>query len=166
MALKKCKECGQDVSTTAKACPHCGAKLISYKGCGTALLIMVGLAIVVGTLTGNEDSNQTRSKVTVSADNYGDHWPLTVDSGFLTCTDGQSLVFHHGGKEYAVNGFASSRGYEPIEPIWRIAPSFNELVKATAEIKGISESEVKKAMGTPTRVNTDPLFKAGLPLCD
>ena len=24
MGLKKCKECGQDVSTSAKACPKCG----------------------------------------------------------------------------------------------------------------------------------------------
>tara|TARA_B100000315_G_scaffold64347_1_gene58417 strand:- start:318 stop:590 length:273 start_codon:yes stop_codon:yes gene_type:complete len=24
MALKKCKECGQQVSSTAKVCPHCG----------------------------------------------------------------------------------------------------------------------------------------------
>lgn len=26
MALVKCPECGKDVSTTAKACPHCGAE--------------------------------------------------------------------------------------------------------------------------------------------
>lgn len=26
MAVKKCKECGEKVSTTAKKCPHCGAK--------------------------------------------------------------------------------------------------------------------------------------------
>ena len=25
MAIKKCRECGKDVSTEAKACPHCGA---------------------------------------------------------------------------------------------------------------------------------------------
>lgn len=27
MALIKCKECGQEVSDHAKACPHCGAKI-------------------------------------------------------------------------------------------------------------------------------------------
>lgn len=25
MAMTKCKECGKDISTTAKTCPHCGA---------------------------------------------------------------------------------------------------------------------------------------------
>ncbi|MGP0851725.1 zinc ribbon domain-containing protein [Serratia sp. CY83950] len=26
MALKKCKECKHEVSTSAQTCPHCGAK--------------------------------------------------------------------------------------------------------------------------------------------
>lgn len=25
MAMTKCKECGKEISTTAKTCPHCGA---------------------------------------------------------------------------------------------------------------------------------------------
>ncbi len=43
MAIKKCKECGGDVSTTATACPHCGAKSF-FSGCGCLLL---GLIFVV-----------------------------------------------------------------------------------------------------------------------
>jgi uncharacterized membrane protein YvbJ len=31
MALVKCRECGKDVSTEAKACPSCGAKVAKYK---------------------------------------------------------------------------------------------------------------------------------------
>lgn len=27
MALTTCKECSKEISTTAKACPHCGAKV-------------------------------------------------------------------------------------------------------------------------------------------
>ena len=26
MAMRKCRECGGDVSTSAKFCPHCGSK--------------------------------------------------------------------------------------------------------------------------------------------
>ncbi|MCK9309436.1 MAG: zinc ribbon domain-containing protein [Candidatus Cloacimonetes bacterium] len=40
MALKKCKECGQDVSTDAKSCPHCGKKL-KTSSCGIIVLVMI-----------------------------------------------------------------------------------------------------------------------------
>lgn len=42
MALKKCKECNKEISTTAKACPHCGAKSTATKiqdmGCAMMLI--------------------------------------------------------------------------------------------------------------------------------
>ena len=49
MALKKCKECGKEVSTKAKSCPNCGAQL---KGGGCAasiariILFLLALASV------------------------------------------------------------------------------------------------------------------------
>ena len=42
MALKPCKECGQEVSSQAKRCPHCGAKL--------KIGIMGKMAIAIGIL--------------------------------------------------------------------------------------------------------------------
>ena len=43
MALKKCKECGNEVSTKAASCPKCGAVLKKKTGClgyiGAAFLI-------------------------------------------------------------------------------------------------------------------------------
>jgi ABC-type ATPase with predicted acetyltransferase domain len=52
MALKKCHECGAEISTAAKACPKCGApapleaigKGLMGLGC---LLILVPIAIVL-----------------------------------------------------------------------------------------------------------------------
>lgn len=46
MALTKCHECGQDVSTQAKACPTCGARV--KKPSGTRLLLF--LLAVLGVL--------------------------------------------------------------------------------------------------------------------
>lgn len=55
MALIKCPECGQEISDTAKSCPHCGyktkksinpetiAKCIRI----TSILICIGIAMVV-----------------------------------------------------------------------------------------------------------------------
>jgi DNA-directed RNA polymerase subunit RPC12/RpoP len=44
MALIKCAECGNEVSTTAKACPKCGAKVVlPKKPTSTATKLMAGL---------------------------------------------------------------------------------------------------------------------------
>jgi hypothetical protein len=56
MALKKCKECGKDVSTKASLCPHCGAKQKRNSvGCGGAILI-----IIVIFITGVQISNYSQ----------------------------------------------------------------------------------------------------------
>lgn len=48
MALKKCKECGQEVSTKADKCPNCGAP-VKRKGigCGGALIIVILFLVAV-----------------------------------------------------------------------------------------------------------------------
>ena len=48
MGLKPCKECGHQVSSSAKACPGCGAAVKSGIRCGT----VVGLIILVPLLLG------------------------------------------------------------------------------------------------------------------
>ena len=47
MALVKCKECGQQISTDAKACPSCGKKRTSSgtMGCAVILLVCLGLFV-------------------------------------------------------------------------------------------------------------------------
>lgn len=48
MALTKCKECGNEVSTEAEACPKCGAKLKhagNRMGCGFFLLLIIIIGI-------------------------------------------------------------------------------------------------------------------------
>ena len=46
MSLIKCKECGKDISTEAKVCPHCGAKP-PYRP-SLAFVLIAGLLIVFG----------------------------------------------------------------------------------------------------------------------
>ena len=43
MALKACKECGKEVSSQAKACPHCGAPPPRGSGFGWVLLVLLVL---------------------------------------------------------------------------------------------------------------------------
>ena len=57
MAIQKCHECGKDVSTTAKACPNCGASvkkplLQRNIGCLGGIVIISLLYAVSGIFTG------------------------------------------------------------------------------------------------------------------
>ena len=51
MAMTKCKECGNEISTKADACPKCGAKQIRTSGCAKVVAIFFGFLfflIIVG----------------------------------------------------------------------------------------------------------------------
>ncbi|MCK9386052.1 MAG: zinc ribbon domain-containing protein [Nevskia sp.] len=66
MALIKCRECGKDISTDAKACPHCGAKP-PYRP-SLAFVVIAGLLIVFGiksafTETGTTGKVQTAEEI-------------------------------------------------------------------------------------------------------
>ena len=54
MAITTCKECGKQVSTEAKACPHCGAAAPAKKkakgGIGKWLLIVFAIGVVAAVL--------------------------------------------------------------------------------------------------------------------
>ena len=79
----------------------------------------------------------------VKRSDYGDAWPLTVDSGTLRCEGAGAVVFvAPDGTEYGVNGMASK--YADIDPIW-VAPD-------------PSLPNLRKSIG--------PLIERGLALCD
>ena len=68
MALLKCKECGKEISDTAKTCPHCGAKLSKGVGCLGIALTIIGilfclslLLIVIGQI--NQNNNRSAKLV-------------------------------------------------------------------------------------------------------
>jgi hypothetical protein len=55
MSLKKCKECGNQVSTKADACPSCGAKVKGQSknyGCGTLIVILILIGVVWSQIDG------------------------------------------------------------------------------------------------------------------
>ena len=72
MAMKKCKECGADVSSSAKRCPNCGKKL---KHTGRIILgifiAIIGIGIFGSGLSGNSpkttpsSSQQAEEVITV-----------------------------------------------------------------------------------------------------
>lgn len=61
MALIKCKECGEEVSNKAASCPKCGAPIKSLRkgfGCGTIVLVIIGLVILSSIFRYTERSNK------------------------------------------------------------------------------------------------------------
>jgi len=64
MALMKCKECGNGVSTKATSCPKCGAVIKKKTGClgyiGAAFLIFIVL-VAIGSLMNDDSSNDLRT---------------------------------------------------------------------------------------------------------
>ncbi|MEA1606137.1 DUF2511 domain-containing protein [Pseudomonas spirodelae] len=84
----------------------------------------------------------------ISADDYGDAWPFTVDEMHLSCFPGDALVVADAetGVMYPLNGTAKAKasalGLEPIDKVWRADP----------DIAG-------------AKVSLGPVIEQGLPLC-
>lgn len=54
MSVKPCHECGNQVSTEAKACPHCGAKPKKPTSILNLVLVsLIGFAVIQCTMTSN-----------------------------------------------------------------------------------------------------------------
>lgn len=68
MALTKCHECGTEVSTEAKTCPKCGAKVKKPMGGGTILLIgLVTIVVLSMTVGSGTPSSSTPTQHEIAA---------------------------------------------------------------------------------------------------
>lgn len=67
MALKKCKECGKEVSTKADSCPNCGAKLKQHIGCLQSIFYIFLALMFIGYLASKEDYSSPSSSYTKSS---------------------------------------------------------------------------------------------------
>ncbi len=60
MAIKACKECGNDVSTKAEKCPHCGFVLKRQYGCFSLIIGIVIIGIAVNGVLSFIDDNSVK----------------------------------------------------------------------------------------------------------
>jgi hypothetical protein len=104
------------------------------------------------TIDADEEEAVSRDPGYMTAAEFGEAWPLTVDSGTVACegSEGVGLVTFTApdGTVYAVNGlaqgFADGRGWHDIEAIWRADPAV--------------------ASGS-VRIDIGPILDRGLELC-
>jgi hypothetical protein len=68
LALRKCKDCGNDVSTKAKSCPRCGAPIKQETSAATGCLSLIIIGVVIAACAGvfndkkSPSSNSSPSK--------------------------------------------------------------------------------------------------------
>ena len=122
-------------------------------------LVVTALAIVL--LAACDDG------VEVTKSEYGDNWPFKPDEGTVECLSDGSVIFVVDGIQYGLNGFAKSRGYRDLEPIWLHDMAFHEeLAKGVAAAEQVTLDEAYKMLGPPqTRINIGPILDLGLSLC-
>jgi hypothetical protein len=142
MGLAASKERMHQISPSANACPHCGAKkkpLIPPKLVGLAATAGVIYWFTFHVLFPGMTASVTRAE-------YGEKWPLTISEGKLSCVDPSSVLLEFQGVTYAMNDSASSHakqsGWTEVNRIWRNDP----------ENKG-------------SKVAMTPLIERGLALC-
>lgn len=71
MALKPCKECGNQISKKAKTCPQCGAKNKQGVGClgfiGIGFVGFILLSVIVGVMSDGTSTTSSNSSRSVSS---------------------------------------------------------------------------------------------------
>jgi hypothetical protein len=101
MALQKCKECGEKVSTQAKICPHCAAKAPRPTSAVTWLVAMFILLIVVVGIFSDTDqpgiSPQEIDQPNTAAANIPAH--IVASNTSLAPKDGRRIELHSANPE-------------------------------------------------------------------
>ena len=59
-----------------------------------------------------------RDGIEIRQADYGERWPFKMTRGWLRCEGAGAIILNVHGKDYAVNGLASSR-YAPIQAVWK-----------------------------------------------
>jgi hypothetical protein len=75
--------------------------------------LIFGFLSVMALLSGNP-----RDSVEIRKAEYGDRWPFAIQRGRLRCEGAGAVVLTVQGKDYAVNGMASTR-YASMQPVWK-----------------------------------------------
>ena len=97
--MKTCKDCGTEVSKSAKTCPKCGAKLKG--GIGKVILIILAIIVVFGVAAGatggnksdsaNINSSQSSSSTTAT-DEHANDQAYQISKKFETVSEPEMTI--------------------------------------------------------------------------
>ncbi len=126
------------------------------KTLSTVLLLVLLIAC-------SDDKNEK----SVSRSEFGDRWPLTVGKGTVKCLSTGEVIFISNGKEYGVNGWAKTRGYQKINIIQaNDYEAYNKMAEEIAESENAPLWKVKEDIGPVFGKSIGPILDLGLSLCD
>jgi hypothetical protein len=114
MALKPCRECNQEVSTSAKVCPHCGVDRpvrSSPYGCAIVLLVLVGLVMLGAIILSQQNRELTpEEKAKKEATDKIEQIRKAAfsDDLKLLSSAGQIAVISGDANKYEISGWNSS----------------------------------------------------------
>jgi len=86
MSLTKCKECGKEISTDAKACPNCGKKQNKI-GCFSIFFMIVGIfliIVIVSSFIGKRDGERGSITSVANIEKEENDIQTMRDTGLLT----------------------------------------------------------------------------------
>lgn len=111
MALKKCKKCENEVSTTAKKCPNCGAYLHTLPAIGC--LVIVGVMILFGIigsfLEDGEYDNSTMAYIMME-EFVKERLVAPKTAEFPGTFDGRvDHIQHLGDQKYRINSYVDAQ---------------------------------------------------------
>lgn len=126
MALAKCKECGKEVSTSAKICPHCGVKNpgVRTKDMIVGVLALVFIGWLVTQCSSSSESKQPELDLTIP-DGLSSEVKSLVENGWPKIKSAcpglnkyaNNLEFQ---KIYDNFGYASSKDAERVSIVFKV----------------------------------------------
>lgn len=127
MALKSCKECNEEISSSTKKCPKCGKDQRNFFMKHKALTI-IGAIVIIGVLGsvfgGNDNADVSAGNNTISEANVGD--VITTDKYEIVITDIQER--NSVGNEYFKS--SASEGGKYVVVSWRYKNISNEPISS------------------------------------
>lgn len=164
MALIKCSECGNDVSTEAKTCPKCGAKV--KKPTSTTTMVVGGI-FAIGILSAIANSNSTHNQ---SVRTDGD--VQTTGAALMAERDKNTTSRQHakcteGADELARNATADMKAKRPADAEYLLRPCMQfddtpaKLKKLHADAKqafASAEKKRKRAEGVAIGMSQDDVL--------
>ena len=84
---------------------------------GARTLFPAGIACFMLGFAGIAATMPDRPGLEIQQADYGERWPFKTARGRLRCEGAGAIVLNVEGRDYAVNGLASSR-YAPIRAVW------------------------------------------------
>lgn len=70
MAMKKCKECGEEIISSAKVCPKCGKK---QRNIAKTIVVVIAVLFIIGAIasaTGSSENNTTSGELKEATEKF------------------------------------------------------------------------------------------------